>query len=244
MTVERGNGVAVWRQIEAAIVDDIRQQHFAPGERLPNESELAERFGVNRHTVRRALGVLERGGLIRVEQGRGTFVQDYAIDYTIGRRTRFSQNLESVGLAASMEVLRASELPASQDVAKALGLKRGARVVQVVTLGRAEGRPINLASSHFCATRFAGIAEHVRQTGSITQALRESGIDDYTRGITRVTARLPDAETARLLSQPKSRPVLQVESINLDADGKPLQYSVASFSGDWVQLVFDPSEAL
>lgn len=240
MTVERGNGVAVWRQIEAALVDDIRQQHFAPGERLPNESELAERFGVNRHTVRRALGVLERGGLIRVEQGRGTFVQDYAIDYTIGRRTRFSQNLESVGLAASMEVLRASELPAAQEVAKALGLKRGARVVQVVTLGRAEGRPINLAISHFSAARFGDIAERVRETGSITQALRDSGIDDYTRGTTRVTARLPDDETARQLAQPKTRPVLQVESINLDGEGQPLQYSIACFSGDWVQLVFDP----
>jgi GntR family transcriptional regulator, phosphonate transport system regulatory protein len=240
MTLERGNGVAVWRQIEAALVEDIRQQTFAPGERLPTETELADRFGVNRHTVRRALGVLERGGLIRVEQGRGTFVQDYAIDYTIGRRTRFSQNLENVGLAASMEMLRASEMPASSEIAKALGLKRGARIVQVVTLGRAEGRPINLAASHFSATRFAGIAERVRETGSITQALREFGIDDYTRGTTRVTARLPDDETARLLSQPKTRPVLQVESINLDADGEPLQYSVANFSGDWVQLVFDP----
>jgi len=242
MTVERGQGVAVWRQIEAALTEDIRQQHFAPGERLPNESELAERFGVNRHTVRRALGVLERGGLIRVEQGRGTFVQDYAIDYTIARRTRFSQNLENVGLSSSIEVQRASELPASAEIAKALGLRRGAKVVQVVTVGRAEGRPINTAESFFAAARFAGIGERIRELGSITQALREYEVADYTRGTTRVTARLPDDETARLLAQPKSRPVLHVESINLDAEGAPLQYSIANFSGDWVQFVFDPSQ--
>ena len=242
MSLERGSGVAVWRQIESALTEDIRQQVFAPGERLPNETELAERFGVNRHTVRRALGVLERGGLIRVEQGRGTFVQDYAIDYTIGKRTRFSQNLESVGLAASMDLLRAAELPASTEVAKALGLRRGAKVVQIVTMGRAEGRPINLSTSHFAASRFAGIGERVRELGSITKALAEFGIDDYTRGETRVTARLPDNETARLLALPRTRPVLQVESINLDTEGAPLQYSVASFSGDWVQLVFDPGK--
>jgi len=240
MSLERGSGVAVWRQIETALTDDIRQQVFAPGERLPNESELAERFGVNRHTVRRALGVLERGGLIRVEQGRGTFVQDYAIDYTIGKRTRFSQNLENVGLAASMDLLRTAEMPASSEVAKALGLRRGARVVQIVTIGRAEGRPINVSTSHFSAARFAGIGEAVRESGSITQALRNFGVEDYTRGETRVTARLPDAETARLLAQPRTRPVLQVESINLDTAGAPLQHSVADFSGDWVQLVFDP----
>ncbi|MEC5397527.1 phosphonate metabolism transcriptional regulator PhnF [Uliginosibacterium sp. H1] len=242
MSLERGNGVAVWRQIEAAIAEDIKKQVFAPGERLPNETELAERFGVNRHTVRRALGVLERGGLIRVEQGRGTFVQDYAIDYTIGRRTRFSQNLESVGLAPSMELLRSGELPAPAEVAKALGLRRGARVVKVVTVGKAEGRPINLAESYFEAARFPGIGERVRETGSITQALKDFDIADYTRAATKVTARLPDEETARVLAQPRSRPVLHVESVNLGPDGEPLQFSVASFSGDWVQFVFDPSQ--
>lgn len=241
MQLERGNGVAVWRQIEAAIVEDIRKQVFAPGERLPNESELAERFGVNRHTVRRALGVLERGGLIRVEQGRGTFVQDYAIDYTIARRTRFSHNIETVGLAASMDFIRGGEIVAPSEVVKALQLKRGARVVKVLTVGKAEGRAINAAESYFEAARFPAIDERIRELGSITQALKDFGIKDYTRAATKVTARLPDEETARLLAQPRGRPVLHVESVNLGPDGLPMQFSVANFSGDWVQLVFDPS---
>ncbi|MCX9156073.1 phosphonate metabolism transcriptional regulator PhnF [Niveibacterium sp. 24ML] len=240
MSLERGSGVAVWRQIESALTEDIRQQVFAAGERLPNETELAERFGVNRHTVRRALGVLERGGLIRVEQGRGTFVQDYAIDYTIGKRTRFSQNMASLGLASSMALLRTAELTAPSDIAKALGLRRGAKLVQIVTVGHAEGRPINISTSSFSAARFAGIGERVRELGSITRALAEYAVDDYTRGETKVTARLPDNETARVLSQARTRPVLQVESINFDSDGEPLQHSTACFSGDWVQLIFDP----
>lgn len=242
MSLDRGNGIAVWRQIEAALTDDIRKQHFAPGERLPNETELAERFGVNRHTVRRALGVLERGGIVRIEQGRGTFVQEHAIDYTIGRRTRFSENMRKAGLSASIEVLRASEMPAPAAVAEALRLPRGARVVQLTTLGRAEGRPIDVAQSYFAVDRFAGIAERVREHASITRALQTFGILDYTRGSSRVTARLPDDETARLLAQPKTHPVLEVEAVNLDLQGEPIQYAVTRFSGDWVQLVFDPEQ--
>jgi len=42
---------------------------------------------------------------------------------------------------------------------------------------------------------------------------------------------------ARQLGQPKTRPVLQVEALNVDPDGKPLQYSITHFAGDWVQLV-------
>ena len=120
MELERGNGVAVWRQIETTLTEEIGAQHFAPGEQLPNELLLATRFGVNRHTVRRALSELAEAGLVRIEQGRGTFVQESAIDYTIARRTRFSHNIRSLGLTPSMELLREAELPAPADIADVL----------------------------------------------------------------------------------------------------------------------------
>jgi GntR family phosphonate transport system transcriptional regulator len=47
---------------------------------------------------------------------------------------------------------------------------------------------------------------------------------------------MPSAPVARLLNQPKTRPVLQVEALNVDIDGAPLQYSMVRFAGDWVQL--------
>ena len=61
---------------------------LAAGAQLPAESALAARFGVNRHTVRRALGVLAEGGLVRTTQGRGSFVEQGPIAYPIGPRTR------------------------------------------------------------------------------------------------------------------------------------------------------------
>ena len=87
--VERGSGIAVWRQIGESLADDIRNKLYLAGEQLPSEPELAAKFAVNRHTIRRAMGELEQSGLIRIEQGRGTFVQEHAIDYAIGKRTRF-----------------------------------------------------------------------------------------------------------------------------------------------------------
>ncbi|WP_293761837.1 GntR family transcriptional regulator, partial [uncultured Aquitalea sp.] len=81
--IERGSGVAVWRQIENTLAEEIAGGRLQAGERLPTELQLAERFGVNRHTIRRAVSTLVERGLLRVEQGRGTFVQDNAIDYAI-----------------------------------------------------------------------------------------------------------------------------------------------------------------
>jgi len=249
--VERGTGVAVWRQIEAALLRDIRERHYAAGERIPNETELAERFGCNRHTVRRALGVLEREGLLRVEQGRGTFVQEHAIAYTVGKRTRFSQNLSGQGRSGHIELLRASESPATPELAQALDLAPGTPVLQLLTLGHASAgsgaqdavaaRAINLARHSFEAKRFVGLDALLRESGSITQALQHYGVQDYTRGQTRVMSALPDAEAARLLAQPRSRPVLLVDSVNRCSEqGRVFQHTLAQFSGDWVQLVFEP----
>src|ERR1700740_1946432 len=95
--VERGAGVAVWRQIEQILAAEIAASGFGAEGRLPSEGELAKRFDVNRHTVRRAMLGLAALGLVSVGEGRGPFVQPGAIDYTIGRRTRFTENLREQG---------------------------------------------------------------------------------------------------------------------------------------------------
>ena len=86
----RQSGMTLWRHIAETLRQEIGGPDYPPGARLPTEAELSARFAVNRHTVRRALEELSRGGLIRVEQGRGTFVAEDVLDYTVGTRTRLS----------------------------------------------------------------------------------------------------------------------------------------------------------
>jgi GntR family phosphonate transport system transcriptional regulator len=100
--LERMAGVAMWSQIEQILAAEIGSGRFGKDGRLPTEGELAKRFDVNRHTVRRAMIGLASLGLVSVRQGRGTFVRPGAIDYTIGRRTRFSENLRQQHHAASV----------------------------------------------------------------------------------------------------------------------------------------------
>src|SRR5258708_20451574 len=73
--LERGAGVAVWRQIEQTLAAEIAASGFGEDGRLPSEGELAKRFDVNRHTLRPALLRLAARGLVRLDQGRGAVVQ-------------------------------------------------------------------------------------------------------------------------------------------------------------------------
>ena len=60
--VERGSGIAVWRQIGESLADDIRNKLYLAGEQLPSEPRLAAKFAVNRHTIRRAMVNWNRAG--------------------------------------------------------------------------------------------------------------------------------------------------------------------------------------
>lgn len=208
--VERGSGIAVWRQIGEALATEIRNRRYAPGEQLPPEPELAAKFSVNRHTIRRAMGELEQSGLVRIEQGRGTFVQEHAIDYAIGKRTRFSENLGNQGVLGHVQVMDSTTLKAA-DIAQHLGLPRNSTLLRVHLLGKAENRTINVSEHYFDDKRFPGFADKLAASRSISKTYRQFGIVDYTRKWSSITAALPTEDTARLLGQPKTRPILQVE---------------------------------
>lgn len=238
--LQRGEGVSLWRQIAREIEDDIRRQTFRPGERLPTEMDLTRRFGVNRHTVRRALAALAEEGVVRAEQGRGTFVQEGVIDYRIGRRTRFRETVRSQQKDPGGRLLQSGHGTADAAVAQALRLPVGAPVVSLEHVRFADGQPIVVGAHYLPAERFSGFLEAYEATSSITDALARFGVSDYFRKSTRVTARLPDAEEMRLLNLPRSRPVLVTESINVDPEGAPIEYGIARFAADRVHLVFEP----
>lgn len=236
----RQDGVALWRQIANTLRQEIASAAHAPGARLPTEAELSARFGVNRHTVRRAIEELSRGGLVRVEQGRGSFVAEDVIDYTVSPRTRFSEWIRRHNKEPSGRALQLRELPADAPVATALHIRPGAKVVLLERLGLADDRPVSLTSHYFPAARLRGILEALRTATGITEALKSVGVSDYLRQSSRITARMPNAEEAELLRTPRSRPLLVAENINVDQAGQVVEFGVGRYPTPRVQIVFEP----
>ena len=104
--IQRGEGsLPVYRQISEILRQEI-QNLYKAADRLPAETELALRFHVNRHTLRRAIDKLVAEGLVVRRHGKGVYVLDPAIDYAIGRRTRFTETLEAQGVTTQSRVIR------------------------------------------------------------------------------------------------------------------------------------------
>ncbi|HEX8988215.1 MAG TPA: phosphonate metabolism transcriptional regulator PhnF [Rhodocyclaceae bacterium] len=233
--LDRSGGVALWRQIESRLEEAIAGGRYAAG-RLPSAQQLADEFGVNRHTVRQALQGLQERGLVRLARGREASLRHAAIEYSLGERPRFSRNLAQQNLAGRFRVIAAGEAAAPPEAAKALGVRVGSTIERVETVGLADDVPIS-AAVHYFPARLAGIGEALRGTASVTRALARFGIDDYVRKWTRITAELPDTAIADRLEMGEARPILLAKALNVDAAGHPVQYSETAFCAERVQLV-------
>jgi len=238
--VLRQDGIALWRQIATRLQHDIGAGTYPPGGRLPTEAELSARFHVNRHTVRRALEELSRGGLVRVEQGRGSFVAEDVLEYAVEARTRFSEWIRRHNMEPSGRLLLLKETAASSQIASGLGIRSGSRVVLLERLGFADDRPVSLSQHYFPTARLRGILDALRSSPTITEALKSVGVTDYLRQITRVTARLPKAEEAELLRMPRNRPLLVTENVNVDRAGMVVEFGLSRYPTPRVQIVFEP----
>ncbi len=232
-------GVTLWRRIADDLEQAIALGAHAAGERLPGEVEIATRFGVNRHTVRRALAELTARGLIRAERGSGTYVERSRLAYPIGARTRFSEIVGSAGRDPGGRLIGHGSENAAPDIARQLGLKVGDAVVRLEILRSADRVPICSTTSWLPAARAADAARVFRASRSITATLAHFGIKDYRRQSTRITAAAADALDAERLQLVPGRAILIVDSINVTMTGTPILTSRARFAADRVELVVE-----
>lgn len=229
----------LWAAIARSLRDDIAEGRYAPGDRLPTEATLAERHGVNRHTVRHALSALTAEGLVRTRRGSGAFVAARPADYPIGRRVRFTENLLRAGRRPGREVLSLETRDATVREAAMLDIAPGAPVL--VSHGRslADGVPMSLSEAIYPAARLPGLAQALSRQQGVTQALREVGVADYTRASTRISAVLADAVQAAGLQVAEGAPLLKTTSLNVDPDGVPVEFGRTWFAGDRITLTLD-----
>jgi GntR family transcriptional regulator, phosphonate transport system regulatory protein len=228
----------LWKKIEMVLLRQIREGRFAGAERLPSENDLATQFGVNRHTARQAIAGLVQRGVIFKRKGGGSYLVPDVLEFAIGERTRFSVNLTRQGREPARTLLSFDERPVDGKVAAALQLKNGSRAIFLHLIGMADEIPITLTKTYMPAKRFPHFMENYQDSLSMTKALAHCGISDYKRDVTRCFARMPSPEDVRYLRQSESTPILAVESIDVDLEGRPIVYHETSYAGERVQIVF------
>jgi|SRR5690242_9949900 GntR family transcriptional regulator, phosphonate transport system regulatory protein len=237
---DASTGVALWRQVADGIERGIANGTYSAGEKLPGETEIAETYRVNRHTVRRALATLAERGLVRAERGSGTYVEaTRRIAYPLRSRTRFSEIVGAGGHEPRGQFIEASEEAATRELARELGLKTGAPLIRIESVRLADRTPLCVSTTWLSAELFPESDKVFAATRSMTKLLAHYGIRDYRRATTRITAAIADATDAMHLDLPLGRPVLMVDATDVDLSDKPLVTKRSRFAAERVEFLVE-----
>ncbi len=195
---------------------------YEPGDYMPAEQQLAQRFSVNRHTLRRAVDVLVAEGRVLRHQGRGTCVLPTPIVYPVHAGSTYSKTLAHMGFRSDAVLLDRRLRPAKPDEAKELALEGGDRVVEITTLRLLNGQPISLIVHCFSAHRNEALEAY--KGGSLRLHLEQQAIA-LKRASTLIGARAPSQKEALQLLMPRHTPVLSIRTLSCDAGGEPFELS-------------------
>ena len=232
----------LWQSIRDQLVAEISSGQFAPGARLPTEAALAARFGVNRHTIRHAIATMREDGLVRSRRGAGVFVTAAPVDYRVGQRTRFTQPLAEQGHSSARRVLRLEEIPATDRHAGHLDIAVGDPVLVLESIGLIDSHPATHGQGVFPLERVPRLPAALEETSSITAALSAVGVTDYSRAWTRISAVRAAGAIARHLEVTDGSPLIRTRSLNIDADGRPIELGRTYFCADRIELLVEASD--
>lgn len=235
-TVAQSGRIGRWREAARELTRRIRTGELAEGERLPKETELAQHYGLSRHSLRRALAELARQGLIETTPRVGARVAPLRVPYILDGRSRFFENIESSSRRPGGRLLSSREGIAPPEIADLLAVARRTTVLELHALRSSNDVPLMLTQAWVPADRFRRMAELFNISGSFTRAFSQLGIRDYQRRSTRVTARAATADERKLLRLEPGAVVLITLGLDVDASGEPIKVSQSVFAADRVEL--------
>ncbi len=217
--------------VYTALADEIATGVLQPGERLPPERTMADKFGVGRGAVRRALAALAAEGLIESHVGRGTFIARGRLGEPPNVLMSFTELGRTHGLTPSSRVLGQLVREATLDEAGAFRVAPGAPILQLDRLRLLDGNPIAVDSSRVPLSLAPGLADLDLAAASLYDALGEAGCGpvraDYT--VEAVSAAEP---VATLLEAPVGSAVLVANTRAYDEAGRLVDIGETSYRGD------------
>lgn len=213
--------VPMYMQIKASLQMDISSGVYAVDDKIPTETELCNRYGVSRITVRRAVAELVEEGYLIKRQGKGTFVRLHRIDRKIEYVMGFTDSVERAGGVASSEVLVRQITQASDDVARRLGIPSHSDVLYIKRVRKADGIPVMMENNYFDPARFEFLMEE-DLSGSLYHMLTARGIRPVNPKTTLLSMKLADFELAREMRVAVGTPFFAIDTLICDQDDRPV----------------------
>ncbi|GJM33865.1 MAG: transcriptional regulator [Saprospiraceae bacterium] len=149
LNIDHSSKIPLYLQVESLLRKIIALPKYQNGELLPNEINLSNRLGVSRSTTRQAINNLVNDGLVERKKGVGTRVSKRPTISRLDNWLSFTREMNAKGLKVINYDLQIQEELASTEVAKALKIKEGRRIIKLHRLRGTEAKPAVVTTSWF-----------------------------------------------------------------------------------------------
>lgn len=172
--LDKDSPVPLYYQLKEVLQGMIDEGDLTPGDPVPSERDICERFGISRMTASKAVSALVDEGILYRERGRGTFVAFPKPTCTSSRLTGFSDNIRAAGLAAETRILAFEEEEASRSIREALVLTpQESTVYNILRLRYVEQEPFSLENAWVPKCRFPSLTRNLLEGKSLYVLMRE-----------------------------------------------------------------------
>lgn len=214
----------LYQQIKTLITQSLQSGEWKPGDLIPSEVELANRFKVSQGTVRKAIDELSAENLVVRRQGKGTFV---ATHHEARAQFRFLRLVPDIGEPHYPEnrIIEVKRLRAPAEVARQLDIKSGDSVIFIKRVQSFDGVPTILEELWLPGVIFKGLtAERLIEYKGPMYALFETEFGTHMiHAAEKIRAVAATQEMADLLATPINTPLLSVERISYTYGNKPVE---------------------
>jgi len=201
-----------------------------PGDLLPSDAELCDRFNVSRMTARQAVHLLVNEHLVERRRGRGTFVAPRRVPRSLGSPLSFTESMRQRGLTASSRSIESGAASANRSEARALGIGDGDPVYMIQRVRLADRVPMAIERVVLPPSIASSINTDL-ESGSLHHAFEAAGFRP-SRAHADVSARLATEWEAEQLDMPPVSVVLSEERTIFDQESRPLEHTVTLYSAD------------
>jgi GntR family transcriptional regulator len=236
-SVDSGNALPLYAQVETILAASIANGTFPAGSRLPNEADLAEQYAVSRTTIRQTIQNLIRRGLIEIQRGKGTFVLQPKITQELTELSGFVEDMRALGHRPTARLLDKQIVPSSEAVARQLSLTAGARVVRIQRVRLANDVPISFDETYLPLEIGEKVIENDLETEPIFSLLEEKYDMPLVEAEYRLEAVSADSTVSRALGIRTGSPIFLIERTTFCEGHRPIDYERLYYRGDQVRFV-------
>jgi GntR family transcriptional regulator len=235
--VDKKSIIPIYYQLFKYFEKQIRQGQLQPGDALPTEMEIAERAGISRMTVRRAISELAATGMVYTQKGKGTFVAQPRLDNVVFNLNNYFDEIRQKGMNPHAELLETRIIKANEQLALRLSIEVNTRCLYFRILILADGEKLAYETKYTVYTKGSPILESELTDPRLSRlaAAHSDSIPSSSKKVLKVSK--ATEEEAKVLGISPGLPVFFMSQTIYDTDGKSIAWGKTIYRGDRYKLI-------